>query len=302
MDLKWLEDFISLSQTRNFSRTAEERNITQSALSRRIQSLENWAGTRLIDRKSHPITLTPSGDCILKHAEEIVRRTHLAKAEVHARTRLKGEPIAFAMQYTIARSIFPKWLQAIEPLLEPFNVRIKADNLTSCLRDLIEGRVDFMFCYDSPHYKTIDIPKNLSFIRVSDSKSIPVCIPTDDGKPKYSLPGSVDRPLPFLSFGPEAPLGWQFEVLLAARGLTPYLETKYEASISECLREKVLEGEGVAWLPYPVVEDDIRLGRMVLAGDDTWVIEAEVLMYRTRGVGSAKVESLWQVASKLPKL
>jgi len=40
VELKWLEDFISLARTRNFSRSAEERHVTQSAFSRRIQALE----------------------------------------------------------------------------------------------------------------------------------------------------------------------------------------------------------------------------------------------------------------------
>jgi len=50
MDTKWLEDFISLAETGSFSRSAEMRHVTQPAFSRRIQSLESWLGTDLIDR------------------------------------------------------------------------------------------------------------------------------------------------------------------------------------------------------------------------------------------------------------
>ena len=41
METKWLEDFISLDETNNFSRSAALRHVTQPAFSRRIQSLEN---------------------------------------------------------------------------------------------------------------------------------------------------------------------------------------------------------------------------------------------------------------------
>ena len=44
MELKWLEDFLSLARTKSFSRSAEERNITQSALSRRIASYPTMIG------------------------------------------------------------------------------------------------------------------------------------------------------------------------------------------------------------------------------------------------------------------
>ncbi|SFV11098.1 LysR family transcriptional regulator [Pseudoduganella namucuonensis] len=61
MDTKWVEDFICLADTRSFSRSASARHSSQSAFSRRIQSLETWLGTELVDRSSMPPTLTPAG-------------------------------------------------------------------------------------------------------------------------------------------------------------------------------------------------------------------------------------------------
>ena len=50
METKWLEDFVSLAETRSFSRSAHLRHVTQPAFSRRIQALEAWAGTDLVDQ------------------------------------------------------------------------------------------------------------------------------------------------------------------------------------------------------------------------------------------------------------
>jgi DNA-binding transcriptional LysR family regulator len=61
MDTKWVEDFICLADTRSFSRSASARHSSQSAFSRRIQSLEVWLGTELVDRSSTPPSLTPAG-------------------------------------------------------------------------------------------------------------------------------------------------------------------------------------------------------------------------------------------------
>lgn len=52
METKWLEDFVSLAETRSFSRSAQLRHVTQPAFSRRIQALEAWAGADLVDRSS----------------------------------------------------------------------------------------------------------------------------------------------------------------------------------------------------------------------------------------------------------
>ncbi|MFL5159126.1 MAG: LysR family transcriptional regulator, partial [Microvirga sp.] len=58
MEIKWLEDFISLANTLSFSRAAEERHVTQSAFSRRIKQLETWLGVPLVDRATFPAHLT----------------------------------------------------------------------------------------------------------------------------------------------------------------------------------------------------------------------------------------------------
>jgi DNA-binding transcriptional LysR family regulator len=49
MELKWLEDFLSIATTRSFSRSTEARNASQSAFSRRIRSLSLWLGADLLD-------------------------------------------------------------------------------------------------------------------------------------------------------------------------------------------------------------------------------------------------------------
>ena len=72
MDTKWLEDFVSLAETRSFSRSAQLRHVTQSAFSRRIQSLEAWAGVQLVDRSAYPTRLTLAGATFYVQAQEIL--------------------------------------------------------------------------------------------------------------------------------------------------------------------------------------------------------------------------------------
>lgn len=43
MNINWIENFLSLADTRGFSRSPSQRHASQSAFSRRIQSLESIA-------------------------------------------------------------------------------------------------------------------------------------------------------------------------------------------------------------------------------------------------------------------
>ena len=80
METKWLEDFLSLAETRSFSRAAADRHITQSAFSRRIMALEGWLGAELIDRSVHPSTLTSAGWLFRRIAADLLRDAYAARS------------------------------------------------------------------------------------------------------------------------------------------------------------------------------------------------------------------------------
>jgi hypothetical protein len=50
MELAWIEDFLALSSTLNFTRAASMRNLTQPIFSRRVRNLELWMRAILVAR------------------------------------------------------------------------------------------------------------------------------------------------------------------------------------------------------------------------------------------------------------
>lgn len=72
MNLRHLEHWLALADTGSFSRAAEKLHITQSALSRSIQALEDELGGPLVDRIGKRNELTPLGHSVLERARRIV--------------------------------------------------------------------------------------------------------------------------------------------------------------------------------------------------------------------------------------
>ena len=72
MNLRHLEHWLALAETGSFSRAAEKLHITQSALSRSIQALEEALGGPLVDRIGKKNELTPLGRSVLERARRIV--------------------------------------------------------------------------------------------------------------------------------------------------------------------------------------------------------------------------------------
>ncbi len=73
MNIKHLEHLLALADTGSFSRAAEKLFITQSALSRSIQSLEDDLGGPVLDRIGKRNELTPLGLDVVARARHIVR-------------------------------------------------------------------------------------------------------------------------------------------------------------------------------------------------------------------------------------
>lgn len=73
VNIRQLEHLLALARTRSFSRAAEQLFITQSALSRSIQGLEEELGAPLLDRIGKRNELTPLGKDVVARAERLVR-------------------------------------------------------------------------------------------------------------------------------------------------------------------------------------------------------------------------------------
>lgn len=72
MNLRHLEHLLALAETGSFSRAAEQLHLTQSALSRSIQTLENDLDGKLIDRTGKRNALTPLGETVAARARRMV--------------------------------------------------------------------------------------------------------------------------------------------------------------------------------------------------------------------------------------
>jgi len=72
MNVRQLEHFLAVAETGSFSRAAEKLHLTQSALSRSIQSLESEVDGRLLDRVGKRNELTPLGHQVAQRARRIV--------------------------------------------------------------------------------------------------------------------------------------------------------------------------------------------------------------------------------------
>src|SRR5690349_648514 len=82
LDLKLVQSFREVAVRRSFSAAADALTFTQPAVSQHVARLERALGVTLLVRDSRGVTLTPAGEAMLTHAEEILGAVRRAEAEV----------------------------------------------------------------------------------------------------------------------------------------------------------------------------------------------------------------------------
>ncbi|BDZ32206.1 LysR family transcriptional regulator [Lactiplantibacillus sp. WILCCON 0030] len=85
MDLKYLDNFLALVKTQNFSEAADACYISQSSFSKRIKRLEGELGVPLFERTTRQVKLTPYGEIYLKYATKIKLLSEQAADEINRR-------------------------------------------------------------------------------------------------------------------------------------------------------------------------------------------------------------------------
>ena len=82
MQLVELRTFLAVAEEKSFSAAAQRLFITQPAISKRIQSLENHLGTPLFDRIGKRVYLTEAGSLLIDRAETMLRLAKDTEKEI----------------------------------------------------------------------------------------------------------------------------------------------------------------------------------------------------------------------------
>ena len=283
VETKWLEDFVSLAETRSFSRSAQLRHVTQPAFSRRIQALEAWAGIDLVDRSSYPTRLTPAGETFHGQALEVLDALQATRNLMRSHQAAGQDMIEFAVPHTLAFTFFPHWLTELRPNFGALKTRLTAWNVHDAVMRLTEGGCDLLMAYHHPSQPLQLSAERYEMLTLASETLAPYAKAGPDGQPMFTLPGRAGERVPFLGFASGAYMARLVEVILKQAGQPLHLDPIYETDMAEGLKAMALEGHGLAFLPHSSVRKELRARRLVPAAPSGPLeLTMEVRIYRER--------------------
>ena len=268
MDLNWLQDFVCLARTLNFTRAAAERNITQPAFSRRIKALENWVGVPLIKRSTYPVQLSEAGQQFLPAARHAISELTDIRQQLRAQERGVAAFQRFAVLHTISVNYLSTRIGEMERSIPNLRVRVYSDSLPTCCQMLSDGTCDFLLYYSHKDVQPVFDEAQFARKTIGTEQLIPVAQAGAAQRHGWSLDRAGAAPIPYLGYDPSSFLGTVVDQTIGKR--TPPLALCYMDALTEAIKRRTLAGSGLAWLPEGAVAAEIAEGALVRVGGPVW--------------------------------
>ncbi|WP_336081856.1 LysR family transcriptional regulator [Thalassospira sp. CH_XMU1448-2] len=178
MDTRELEALIAVADAQSFHGAADKLGLTQPAVTRRIQRLEDRIGTSLFDRSTKPLQPTPAGHRALTEARDLLRRLDGFTDAISGDTRRQG-PFRLGVSHGSAPLLTAPELRELHQSFPDISLSIKSGWSSELLPLLRRGEIDAMLSLDGPNgivggIQTRDLPASLVPQRLLDDHIVAI--------------------------------------------------------------------------------------------------------------------------------
>lgn len=165
-----LQTFLTLCETRNYTKTAQKLNMTQPAVSQHIQYLENYYQVVLISEKGKNFSLTEEGIALQEYVRTLKANSERILPLLH-RIKNHVKPLNFGATLTIGEYTVPPILNQIFKEDPETSISMVVENTLVLQEMLWDGKIDFALL--EGHFDKNQFEYNL----ISNETFIGVCSP-----------------------------------------------------------------------------------------------------------------------------
>ena len=162
MDDHKLKVFCTVAETKSFSKTSEIIHLTQPAVSLQIQALEEIYETKLFDRSSSTVTLTPSGEVLYKYAKAILDLYATAEKVIGELTGLVKGSISIGASSTIGNYLLPGVITDFKRTHLKIKIHLLVGNTKRVVELLNSGNIDLGLVEGEVTRQKIQVDKLIS--------------------------------------------------------------------------------------------------------------------------------------------
>ena len=242
MDWHQLKYFQTLASINNFTKTADELSLSQSALSRSISRLEEELGVPLFERKSRGVALNRYGEIFLKHVNPAMSEIAEAKQEINYMVDPFHGTILLGFIQPLGSSFIPDLMGKFQKETPEIRFQLIQDTTKIIVSQIESAEIDVGFCSPQEsieNLSTLPIMSLELFLIVNKEHRLA-------GKEEVDLCEVADDP--FVLYRPETALHDVIEKLCHDAGFHPKMS--FEAFNERTVAGLVGAKFGVALIPF----------------------------------------------------
>lgn len=149
MDIALAKTFLDIAETGSFVAAAGRLNVTQTAVSARIHTLEEQLGRRLFIRNKSGARLTPAGERFVRHARTLVQVWDRARQQVGL-PQGRVDIASVGAEISLWNPTLADWLVWMKNEAPDIALRAEVDTPSRLLEAVHSGALDMAVLYDPP--------------------------------------------------------------------------------------------------------------------------------------------------------
>lgn len=151
--------FYTVASTGNISKAAKELYISQPAISKSIQKLEDSLGTKLFERSSRGVTLTDAGELLYTHVKSAFETLTIGEDKLRRSIELGVGHLTIGVSSTLCKYVLLPYLKEFIKKYPHINISISCQSTNQTLKLLEEGKLDIGLIGKPYAVKNIDFYK-----------------------------------------------------------------------------------------------------------------------------------------------
>ena len=250
MQIESLKVYCDLAETQSFTKAAQINNVTQSAVSQQISSLERLFKSLLIERSKKKFRLTREGQVLYDYSKQIISTYEALDSKLQQIKDIISGTIRIATIYSIGLHDLPPYLKKFLKAYPTVNVHVEYRRANQVYEDVLGNVVDLgLVAYPSRDSK-------LEIFPLRKDPLVLICHPQHPLAKNKSIKLKAITGQRFISFEPDIPTRKALDRILKEHSVQ--VQHVMEFDNIETVKRAVEIDAGVAIVPQGTIVQEVN--------------------------------------------
>lgn len=255
MQIESLKVFTDLAETESFTKAAQINNVTQSAVSQQISSLERHFKSILIERSKKKFRLTREGQVLYEYSKQIIQTYDALQNRIQEIKDIVSGTIRVSTIYSIGLHDLPPYLKQFLKQFPTVNVHVEYRRANQVYDDVLGNVVDIgLVAYPQKELR-------LEIIPLRQDPMVLICHPQHPFAKLKQIKLKQIAGQKFVGFEPDIPTRRAIDKVFKDQGVT--LMPVMEFDNIETVKRAVEIDAGISIVPHNTIIQEVQKQTLV---------------------------------------